>query len=159
MNSLRLSFGSPRVSIDLVAPDLNLEGAAASKRDVQSFWFPTQTPGGTFDAVPILGELDTLPYLPRSANETEGEGLYDVIIPNKFANGSDIANGSYKVLLRALKVTGDPAVQADYESWLSPILVFNYTAPPPPPPPETTTSSEVPTSTPQPQPRKRNFWN
>lgn len=47
-----------------------------------------------------------------------------------FSNGTDVPNGTYKctftpvapacspgiVLLRALKITGDPAVEADYEA-------------------------------------------
>lgn len=45
-----------------------------------------------------------------------------VLISNTFANGTVIPNGSYKVLLRALRVTGDPTNEADYESWLSPVF-------------------------------------
>lgn len=41
---------------------------------------------------------------------------------NAFANGTTIPNGSYKILLRALKVTGDTTNEADYESWLSPTI-------------------------------------
>jgi len=41
-----------------------------------------------------------------------------------FANGTTIPNGSYRVLIRALKVTGDPTDEADYESWLSPVVGF-----------------------------------
>lgn len=39
-----------------------------------------------------------------------------------FANGTQVPNGSYRILVRALKVTGDPKRQEDYESWLSPIV-------------------------------------
>jgi len=39
-----------------------------------------------------------------------------------FANGTTIPNGQYRVLLRALRVTGDPTNEADYDSWLSPIV-------------------------------------
>lgn len=45
-----------------------------------------------------------------------------LVLKNVFANGTVIPNGSYKVLLRALRVTGDPTNEADYESWLSPII-------------------------------------
>jgi hypothetical protein len=41
-----------------------------------------------------------------------------------FANGTGIPNGYYRYLLRALRVTGNPQRQEDYESWLSPILGF-----------------------------------
>ena len=39
-----------------------------------------------------------------------------------FANGTTIPNGLYKLLLRVLKVTGNPNNEADFESWLSPIV-------------------------------------
>ena len=39
-----------------------------------------------------------------------------------FANGTEIPNGLYKILLRVLKVTGDIESNDDYESWLSPIV-------------------------------------
>ena len=39
-----------------------------------------------------------------------------------FANGTRIPNGSYRFLLRALRVTGNPQRQEDYESWLSPVV-------------------------------------
>lgn len=50
-----------------------------------------------------------------------GFNLFD-INPPTFANGTTIPNGSYKILLRALKVTGDPTNEADFESWLSPVI-------------------------------------
>lgn len=40
-----------------------------------------------------------------------------------FANGTVIPNGEYKVLFRALKVTGDPTNEDDFESWLSPDVI------------------------------------
>jgi len=42
-----------------------------------------------------------------------------------FANGTMIPNGEYRILLRALRITGDPTVEGDYESWLSPIICIN----------------------------------
>jgi hypothetical protein len=39
-----------------------------------------------------------------------------------FANGTTIPNGDYRILVRALRVTGDPAIEGDYESWLSEIF-------------------------------------
>jgi len=53
-----------------------------------------------------------------------GGNGYNVIDFKKptFANGTTIPNGQYRVLLRALRVTGDPTNEADYDSWLSPIV-------------------------------------
>lgn len=46
-----------------------------------------------------------------------------------FANNSQIPNGLYRVLMRALRVAGDPSNEADYENWLSPIIGINATSP------------------------------
>lgn len=43
-----------------------------------------------------------------------------------FANGTTIPEGSYRILLRALRVTGNPDNQEDYESWLSPVVGIFY---------------------------------
>jgi len=42
----------------------------------------------------------------------------------QFANGTTISNGSYRLLIRALRITGDPTNESDYESWLSPVMNF-----------------------------------
>ena len=42
-----------------------------------------------------------------------------------FANNSAIPNGQYRLLLRALKITGNPADEHDYETFLSPIIGVN----------------------------------
>ncbi len=55
----------------------------------------------------------------------DGTGFNELSIPTpQFANGTTIPNGSYRILLRALKVTGDPTKEEDFESWLSPVLGF-----------------------------------
>lgn len=38
----------------------------------------------------------------------------------QFADGTTIPKGSYKILVRALRVTGDLTKDEDYDSWLSP---------------------------------------
>ena len=43
----------------------------------------------------------------------------------QFANNTKIPNGQYRILLRALRITGDPTIEGDYESWLSPIINVN----------------------------------
>jgi hypothetical protein len=45
-----------------------------------------------------------------------------IFLSNTFANGTTIPPGSYKILLRSLRVTGDPTNEADYDSWLSPTI-------------------------------------
>lgn len=43
-----------------------------------------------------------------------------------FANGTAIPNGRYKILIRALKITGDPKKESDYDAWLSPVVIVDY---------------------------------
>lgn len=42
-----------------------------------------------------------------------------------FQDGTKVPNGSYKVLLRGLKLFGDETVSEDYDSWLSPVITVN----------------------------------
>jgi len=39
-----------------------------------------------------------------------------------FSNETFIANGTYRLFLRALRVFGDPENEGDYDTWLSPIV-------------------------------------
>lgn len=64
-----------------------------------------------------------LPYFLNQDTTAGGDGFNSFVLETPtFANGTTISNGSYRVLLRALKVTGDPKNEADYESWLSPVF-------------------------------------
>ncbi|KAG8954530.1 hypothetical protein FRC00_005847, partial [Tulasnella sp. 408] len=65
---------------------------------------PASSSGGTYQQVPIIGVLQQLLYAPRSTPDT-------------------VANGGYNVL-SALKITGDPSNENDYESWLGPVMNF-----------------------------------
>jgi hypothetical protein len=49
-------------------------------------------------------------------------GWNQIPLVNAFANGTTIPDGSYKLFLRALKVTGDRTKEEDFESWLSPVI-------------------------------------
>jgi hypothetical protein len=63
-----------------------------------------------------------LTVLPAQDLDDNGYSQYNVT--GVFANGSTIANGEYKVFLRALHVTGNPGVLNDYETWLSPEFII-----------------------------------
>lgn len=39
-----------------------------------------------------------------------------------YVNKTKIDNGEYRVLMRVLKVTGNPHDDMDYEDWLGPVL-------------------------------------
>ncbi|KAJ7187896.1 subtilisin-like protease [Mycena filopes] len=110
----RQAFGTPLLRVDLVAADIAFN--ATHKRAV-SF---VKHQGGTFSKVPIVGALQEIDYFSRN---DEGDLLDNtVVLTTTFANGTAIPAGTYKVLLRSLRVTGDPTNEADYESWLSPIF-------------------------------------
>ncbi|ORY32563.1 putative peptidase [Naematelia encephala] len=88
----------------------------------------TGTPSkNTFGKVPILGNLYEEDYTPRSTDNADGEGgdysTFSLETP-VFSNGTAIPNGTYRFLIRALKITGDMTKESDYEAWLSqPITV------------------------------------
>ena len=50
------------------------------------------------------------------------DGYLTLNITGQFANKTDIPNGKYKMFIRALKITGDPSDEGDYETWLSPVI-------------------------------------
>ncbi|CAE6424271.1 unnamed protein product [Rhizoctonia solani] len=101
-----------------------------SKRSIWDWLFPTkgQTYGGSFAAVKTLGVLYQEDYVPRnSAAPTADSNGYSGLQVLTFANGTAIPDGSYKVLFRALKITGNPRSQGDYEVWTSPMVVIKRT--------------------------------
>ncbi|KAJ7622720.1 subtilisin-like protease [Mycena polygramma] len=113
----RQAFGTPRFLLDLVSTNTTLTGTLNARAPI-SFVNPHK--GGSFAKVPTLGPLLEVPYLGRSDEIDLPDNT--VLLSNTFANGTVIPNGSYKILLRSLRVTGDPANEADYESWLSPVI-------------------------------------
>ncbi|KAI0063549.1 pyrolysin [Artomyces pyxidatus] len=127
---LRLSFGTVILRVDLVEANINFNGTLNTRAldqlnilDKNWFTFPRGN-GSSFAQVAIVGPLLEEDLLPRNA-----AGDYSTIgFAPEFANGTDIPNGSYRILIRALKVTGDPSLEADFESWLSPIVGFNVSA-------------------------------
>jgi hypothetical protein len=68
----------------------------------------------------LLG-IKCLLILPQATLGTSGS-FEKLQLSATFANGTRIPNGHYRVLVRALRVTGRPADERDYESWLSPIF-------------------------------------
>ena len=85
--------------------------------------------------------LDKLNYIPQNSDvpvssipywltvkltrlqDLDDNGFNQYNVTGVFANGSAIKSGEYKVLLRALRVTGNPAALSDYEFWLSPEFI------------------------------------
>ena len=125
----RLVFGTRKIAVDLVKADATIP-TNLRVRGLPSFhdwiggliggWFPSQPGTGTYAKVPIVGKLSEYEYLPR--NNNADDPYYQVAVPGAFVNGTAIPVGSYKVLVRALKVGGNAANQDHYETWLSPVV-------------------------------------
>ncbi|KAF7376447.1 Subtilisin-like protease [Mycena sanguinolenta] len=113
----RQTFGTPNLLLDLVSADIQLTGTLNRRGPIS---FTTPQTGGTFAKVPTVGPLLQIQWLGRNDKVNDLDNT--VLLSNTFANGTVIPNGSYKVLLRSLSVTGDPTNEADYESWLSPVF-------------------------------------
>ncbi|KAJ7495908.1 subtilisin-like protease [Mycena galericulata] len=109
----RLSFGTAKIRLDLVRDDLAFTPTIPSKRAFTWWW--TQSAAGTFEQVKTIGPLGEFDYQPRGTNGT-------------FANGTRIDDGQYRVILRGLKIGGNPNMEEDYESWLGP--QFGVVTPP-----------------------------
>ncbi|KAG8934449.1 hypothetical protein FRC02_009917 [Tulasnella sp. 418] len=79
---------------------------------------PPQAPKGS--NVDTVGAITEFGMQSRNVLSTLANNGYESVSlsSRKFANGTIIPNGSYRLLLRALRFTGD------YEMWLSPVVIF-----------------------------------
>jgi hypothetical protein len=106
-----LAFGTAKLTFDLV--------------DAKTTFKPTINSRASYQSVKTVGQLVDYDYNPRNSDAAtaadNGYSEFDLTDP-VFSNGTTIPNGSYKILVRALRVTGDPKNENDYESWLSPII-------------------------------------
>ncbi|EKM75550.1 hypothetical protein AGABI1DRAFT_79685 [Agaricus bisporus var. burnettii JB137-S8] len=126
----RQAFGSPRVTVDLVNPDIQID-ATLNARAVDDnkkpfISFPTPHTSGTYGQVQTIGSMLEFNFLGRN-NENpadNGANAFSITTPT-FANGTIIPNGSYRLLLRALRVTGDATKEEDTEAFLSEIIGIN----------------------------------
>ncbi|KAJ7255407.1 subtilisin-like protein [Mycena rebaudengoi] len=94
-----------------------------TKRD-WSGWYPGITrpgKGTSYASVPILGTIIESTYFPRQGKQAQSvrSSLFTTI-PVVFANGTAVPNGQYKVLLRALRVNGNPDTLDDYDIFVTP---------------------------------------
>ncbi|EUC63183.1 minor extracellular protease vpr protein [Rhizoctonia solani AG-3 Rhs1AP] len=117
---------APLLGLSASHPDRNkhLEPVSSplSKRFIFDWLFPSKghTSGGSFDRIPIVGVLYQEDYIARNSRaSTTTERGYNTLLAKTFANGTAIPDGSYKILLRALKITGNPKKEEDYEVWTS----------------------------------------
>ncbi|KIM45529.1 hypothetical protein M413DRAFT_442200 [Hebeloma cylindrosporum] len=119
----RLAFGTPALRVDLVDAAIRMT-TTYNKRGLFGplFTFPHMHNGGSFAQVKVVGPIASFDYIPRHNDDPNvGHSLFNLEQPT-FANGTAIPKGAYRFLFRALRVTGDPRREEDYESWLSPIV-------------------------------------
>ncbi|KIM30503.1 hypothetical protein M408DRAFT_286696 [Serendipita vermifera MAFF 305830] len=138
----RLVMGTRKLVFDLVSENTTVPNTISrrdietpARRDLDFFnwlvgWLNGSTchlcgGGGSYDQVPTLGGLE---IWERNARHTKAGYSIFALSNNKFANGTRIPNGRYKILLRALKITGSLELEEDHEAWLSPVMVFNATS-------------------------------
>jgi hypothetical protein len=74
--------------------------------------------GGSFSRVPIIGNLRTQTFVTRDRVIPGDPNYYQLYLfeQPQLRNGTTVPNGSYRFLMRALKITGDPTKNEDYES-------------------------------------------
>ncbi|CED82778.1 subtilisin-like protease [Phaffia rhodozyma] len=126
--AVRLLGGTPSLVVDLVAADTNFTSSINRRSEGELSY------GVTVPVAPeSLGSLIQYTYnyrnIPDSTENYEGYYLLDLTSDsNGFTwvdssrNINKVPNGSYKILVRALKFFGDATKNEDYESWLSPVF-------------------------------------
>ncbi len=134
-------FGTRSLRVDLVDPDIKFK-PTISPWALPLITFPTTQKDSSFARVKVVGPLVEFQYLSRNnevgitffplcspvlsdmPKQGDSENRFDHFSFDSpvFANGTAIPNGSYRMLLRVLRVTGNPKDEEDYESWLSPII-------------------------------------
>ncbi|XP_006457328.1 hypothetical protein AGABI2DRAFT_212668 [Agaricus bisporus var. bisporus H97] len=123
----RQVFGSPRVVVDLVDRDIQIN-TTLNSRDVDNgarpfISFPTSTAPGSFAQVETIGSILEYNFVSRNSDNPNVNGYYSFAWETPtYANGTVVENGVYRLLLRALRVTGDVAKEEDYEVYLSSIV-------------------------------------
>ncbi|KAL0581765.1 hypothetical protein V5O48_000242 [Marasmius crinis-equi] len=103
----RLAFGSRKVDIDLVPPSFELDKIPSP--------------------IPVIGKFDNFTFSSRNT-ETGSTSFLNYTLDNElaFVNGTLVPSGTYKFLISALRVTGDPTNPDHYDYWLSPATTFKF---------------------------------
>lgn len=116
----RANFGSRYMRLDLAPHNAVLSNYTNS---TNSAW------RSTFRGINLLG------LIPTSDSELfSRSGMHEVqeldwnatILDSEYSKPKRIPSGKYKVLLRALKITGDLTNEADFETWLSPLIHLRH---------------------------------
>ncbi|EFP92797.2 uncharacterized protein PGTG_18576 [Puccinia graminis f. sp. tritici CRL 75-36-700-3] len=116
----RFNFGSPYMRLDLAPHNAVLSN---STNCTNSAW------KSKFRGIDLLG------LIPTSDSELfSRSGMHEVqeldwnatVLESEYSKPKRIPGGKYKVLLRALKVTGDLENEGDFDRWLSPLIHLTH---------------------------------
>ncbi|GAA6003704.1 uncharacterized protein JCM10292_000694 [Rhodotorula paludigena] len=130
----RLAAGTRRLSVDYVSASLDYDGTIPSVTNptVRMSKLAKRATPALYADVPTVGALFRPDYFPPRDNLVRGPfgySDYELSLNGTFTeNGqtTTLPNGeSYRVLIRALKITADPTLSSSYESWLSPPFSFS----------------------------------
>ncbi|EJD44569.1 subtilisin-like protein [Auricularia subglabra TFB-10046 SS5] len=128
-----MAQGSRHVKLDLLdaAADVHstipdpLDSAPQTKRGFTwSSWLPESASHKSLNAagaaaIATLGPLAEWRDLPRGGAFQRGSNFIYMEFPSQFANGTKVPFGQYKLLLRALRITGNPSKAADWDVYVS----------------------------------------
>lgn len=131
-----LAQGTRSVVLDLVRADTKIKSNIPNPLDAApltpskrgwSWWWPGlfkpghgHGGGNSFADVPTLGPLNAAEYVARSGFARQAPVPYFAFdFPTTFANGTAIPFGQYRLLLRALRITGDAKNAKDYDVYVS----------------------------------------
>lgn len=122
----RQFFGTPLFRADLVSKDFKIPTLSHHKRDLLSWLFGTNA--NSIAGVKTLGVLAEYDYIPRNsdASDAADNGYSTIVVDGTFADGSKIKDGSYKILLSALRVSGNPNLITDYEMSLTSEFIVKH---------------------------------
>lgn len=125
----RLAFGSPYTRMDVISANSTLTDSGPSPAAMQSMpdiGANFTLSKGTFMGANLLGMIPTSnsTYAPRTVSTDTIVLPWSgtLIPPGQTQSSSVIPSGSYKILLRALRVNGNPYTDADFDYWLSPVI-------------------------------------
>ncbi|KAI7961615.1 hypothetical protein MJO28_002104 [Puccinia striiformis f. sp. tritici] len=158
----RLAFGSPYMRVDVINANATLANGGPSPAQISgmpdlgaNFTLSKRTFLGTN----LIGMVPTSnsTYVPRTVSTDTVVLSWDgTLVPiGSIGPIFQVPGGHYKILIRALRVNGNPYTDADFDYWVSPPIsvlgspvVQRPTTPQPPSPPASARAQAPPTSQP-----------
>ncbi|EJD44570.1 subtilisin-like protein [Auricularia subglabra TFB-10046 SS5] len=123
-----MAQGSRHVTLDLIDAATNISSTipdpldsapSHDKRDFDwSWWWPGDKSAAP-PAVPTVGTVAEWRDVTRGSPVQRGRPFVVLDFPTQFANGTAVPDGQYKLLLRALRLTGNPKKASDWDVYVS----------------------------------------